>query len=214
MKFLYVLIGLVLITSCETTPTNIQLNTTSEQRFSICWSKNINGYVGNCNVEMIETDPNHAVFMTTYKSWNDWYALKEANKNISEQYDSGALDFRTANTAFYDSYKLFVEGIQNTWKQTVAEQEATKQRNTQMWKDINEGLQRANDALNQGNPNYRNNNTQNSPQPLKRQQYGTLESEYVSGFNKICVYDGVMGEFTKTISSTSICPLSAYIEID
>lgn len=81
--------------------------------------------------------------------------------------------------------------------------------------ELNEGLSKANDSLNAGNPNYRrNNNTQNSPQPLKRQQYGTLESEYVSGFNKICVYDGVMGEFTKTISSTSICPLSAYIEID
>ena len=213
MKYLYALFGLVLITSCVTTPTNIQLNTTSEQRFSICWSKNINGYVGNCNVEMIETDPNHEVFMTTYKSWNDWYALKEANKNISEQYDNGTLDFKTANTAFYDSYKLFIEGIQNTWKQTVSEQEAEKQRKAKMWNDLAEGLQRSNDALNQGNPNYRRSNTPNSPQPLERQQYGTLESEYVSGFNKICVYDGVMGEFTKTINSTSICTLSAYIKI-
>lgn len=188
MKYLYALVGLVLITSCETTPTNTQLNTTSEQRFSICWSKNINGYVGNCNVEMIETDPNHEVFMTTYKSWNDWYALKEANKNISEQYDSGALDFRTANTAFYDSYKLFVEGIQNTWKQTVAEQEAAKQKNAQMWKDINEGLQRANDALNQGNPNYGNNKTTRKKY-LRSSKYfnGKYECTYGIGINEVVI---------------------------
>ncbi|MDB3996853.1 hypothetical protein N9458_02375 [Gammaproteobacteria bacterium] len=159
MKYLYALLGLVLITSCETTPTNTQLITTPEQRVSICWSRNINGYVGNCNVEMIEADPNYDLFMTTYKGWNDFYALKEANKNISEQYDSGALDFRTANTYFYDSYKLFAEGITNTWKQTVAEQEAEKQRKAQMWKDFNEGLQRASDALNQGNRNYGNDKT-------------------------------------------------------
>ena len=35
--------------------------------------------------------------------------------------------------------------------------------------ELNEGLSKANDSLNAGNPNYRNNNTQNSPQPLKRQ---------------------------------------------
>lgn len=210
MKFLYVLIGLVLITSCETTPTNIQLNTTSEQRFSICWSKNINGYVGNCNVEMIETDPNHAVFMTTYKSWNDWYALKEANKNISEQYDSSALDFRTANTAFYDSYKLFVEGIQNTWKQTVAEQEASKQRNAQMWKDINEGLQRANDALNQGNPNYKRGSSSSSSQSIQPMTTRYLyESEYLKGTQKVCVYTASYGNKTQyrvLDNQYQICP--------
>tara|TARA_B100001093_G_scaffold294155_1_gene280583 strand:- start:238 stop:690 length:453 start_codon:yes stop_codon:yes gene_type:complete len=40
-------------------------------------------------------------------------------------------------------------------------------------------------------------------------QTGYLEEEYVSGFNKICVYSGVSGKFTKTISSVSLCPISA-----
>lgn len=91
----------------------------------------------------------------------------------------------------------------------------------EQWEEFNKsmvalekGLGEANATLNQGNPNYQNNNTQDSLSIPKRQQYGTLESEYVSGFNKICVYDGILGEFTKTLSSTSICPLSSYIEID
>ena len=72
--------------------------------------------------------------------------------------------------------------------------------------ELNEGLSKANDSLNQGNPNYRKNTTNTVT--------GTLQSEYVSSFNRICVYDGVTGEFTKTIKRSSVCPLSATYEID
>ena len=38
---------------------------------------------------------------------------------------------------------------------------------------------------------------------------GYLKDEYVSGFNKVCIYEGVSGTFTTNISSVGICPLSA-----
>ena len=81
--------------------------------------------------------------------------------------------------------------------------------------ELNEGLAKANDSLNAGNPNYRrNNNTQSNQQPLKRTVTGQLQSEYVSGYNKICTYKGISGEFTKTISRAYTCPLYETIEID
>ena len=38
---------------------------------------------------------------------------------------------------------------------------------------------------------------------------GFLKGERTSGMNKICYYNGPSGDFTKTISSVSICPQSA-----
>ena len=38
---------------------------------------------------------------------------------------------------------------------------------------------------------------------------GFLKGDRVSGMNKICYYNGPSGDFTKTISSVSICPQSA-----
>jgi len=38
---------------------------------------------------------------------------------------------------------------------------------------------------------------------------GFLKGDRVSGMNKICYYNGPSGNFTKTISSVSICPQSA-----
>ena len=35
---------------------------------------------------------------------------------------------------------------------------------------------------------------------------GFLKGERTSGMNKICYYNGPSGDFTKTISSVSICP--------
>ena len=37
---------------------------------------------------------------------------------------------------------------------------------------------------------------------------GFLQGERISGLNKICFYNGAAGSFTKTMSSTSICPQS------
>ena len=38
---------------------------------------------------------------------------------------------------------------------------------------------------------------------------GFLKGDSTSGMNKICYYNGPSGDFTKTISSVSICPQSA-----
>ena len=38
---------------------------------------------------------------------------------------------------------------------------------------------------------------------------GFLKGERTSGMNKICYYNGPSGDFTKTISSVSLCPQSA-----
>jgi hypothetical protein len=41
---------------------------------------------------------------------------------------------------------------------------------------------------------------------------GTLSYEYVSGHNRICVYDSVHGQFAITIDAMRVCPLT--MEID
>lgn len=38
---------------------------------------------------------------------------------------------------------------------------------------------------------------------------GFLKGEQTSGLNKICYYEGPSGQFTKTVRSINICPLSA-----
>ena len=38
---------------------------------------------------------------------------------------------------------------------------------------------------------------------------GFKTGEQVSGLNKICYYEGASGAFSKTVSATSLCPLSA-----
>ncbi len=35
---------------------------------------------------------------------------------------------------------------------------------------------------------------------------GFKTGEQISGFNKICYYDGASGAFSKTVSSISLCP--------
>jgi hypothetical protein len=37
---------------------------------------------------------------------------------------------------------------------------------------------------------------------------GFLKREYVSGFNKICVYDRLGSEYAMTISAVALCPMS------
>ncbi|MAV04127.1 MAG: hypothetical protein CMC31_00485 [Flavobacteriaceae bacterium] len=116
----------ILITSCATPTNNIsqQLETSTEQRISICRSKNIDGYIGNCIIELIENDKYHSEFMTNYVAWKDWYILKEANKNLLEQYESDIINSIEANKNFNDSYKLFVDELNKSWKQRTTKQEA------------------------------------------------------------------------------------------
>lgn len=47
-----------------------------------------------------------------------------------------------------------------------------------------------------------------SEQPSDDRRQGFLKGESISGLNKICYYSGTAGTYAKTISSTSLCPLS------
>ena len=62
--------------------------------------------------------------MTNYVAWKDWYILKEANKNYLEQYESDTINSIEANKYFNDSYKLFVDELNKSWKQRTTKQEA------------------------------------------------------------------------------------------
>ena len=92
------------------------------------------------------------------------------------------------------------------------EQQANWEKFDKKLDEFNEVVGESNDILNAGNPNYKN-NSGNTDQ-FKTERSGTFQGEYVSGFNKICIYKGISGEFTKTFTATTICPLRATIEID
>ena len=59
----------------------------------------------------------------------------------------------------------------------------------------------------------RTNRSMRSSQSNRQQNSGSttgfFEGETASGFNKICTYSSVRGDFTKTIGSTQLCPLTA-----
>jgi hypothetical protein len=48
---------------------------------------------------------------------------------------------------------------------------------------------------------------QPSQTPMTR-PVGFLKREYVSGFNRVCIYDKLGSDYAVTISATSLCPLS------
>ena len=62
-----------------------------------------------------------------------------------------------------------------------------------------------------GGSNYGSNNSTfgNSSQLNQMSNRGQLSGERSSGLNKTCYYDSIKGTFTKTVSSVSLCPLSA-----
>ena len=76
----------------------------------------------------------------------------------------------------------------------------------EQWEEFNQGMSDLEESLGESNAIL---NGRNSYYGNRTSQSGNLNRDYVSGFNKICIYDGVSGEFAKTISSTSLCPLSA-----
>lgn len=47
-----------------------------------------------------------------------------------------------------------------------------------------------------------------TPPPLNPPSVtGSLKRQYVSGMNRICVYDTIRGDYTVTVSSAELCPL-------
>lgn len=198
MKYLYALVGIVLITSCATT--QIQLpapySMTTEQRFAKCTAQNLNKYIGDCVMQTFDVEQGHAGWMQLYGTQDDWKLVVDTNNDISRRYKLGQLNAETSNLLFERVYNLTRDIVNTRAKemQTQAEAdrakaEADRIRLAQVLKDLEEGLGKANAALNQGNPNYANNEITRKKR-LTRSTYlnnGKTECKYGIGVNEIII---------------------------
>ena len=198
MRYLYALLGLVLITSCATTQMQLPApySMTTEQRFAKCTAQNLNKYIGDCVMQTFDVEQGHAGWMQLYGTQNDWQLVVDTNNDISRRYRLGELNAETSNLLFERVYNLTRDIVNTRAKEMQAQAEADRIKKAQMWKDLEEGLGEVNAILN---------GTTGS-------QTGTItyfkDYDYVAGFNRICIYKFGSTQVARTIPSTSLCPLS------
>ena len=183
MKYLGVFISIVLVSSC------VVMTKNDFERQNECKVKFYGEYWGDCYIEITESDPAFSFQISNSVGIDRWNLLKLESRDLKKAVDNKVLTVTQANNRF-------VSILGDLGR---IEQQKNAQTQEQL-KALSDSLGRANNILN---------GRTSTKTSVSQGQTGYLEDEYVSGFNKICVYSGVSGKFTKTISSVSLCPISA-----
>lgn len=181
MKHFIYTLSFVLIASCTT------MQTSSLDRETSCQVEFYNQYWGNCYIESTESDPNF--FTLLDKSGigeKSWELFKLQSKDIEALISSNTISVFDGNRMF----KGLIIDIQ-------AIQDAKNQQRAEQWQAIGQALS------NTGNPYNPNNSGSNTGGMLY-----TLESSYMSGSNRICIYKLGSQTATHTISGIGLCPIS------
>lgn len=189
MKYLSIIFSLILITSCATTQSSYPqgYSMTTEQRFAKCTAENINKYIGNCVIETIEEEPPHYEWVTLLNMEEDWKLLVDATKDIDNKYRLGELDTETSNLMFTRMYGLTEEIWNTKVDNLVATNEAERIKKAQMWMAVGEALKTT--------PSQYPTTTMPTPVPIQKPKVSyRLDSEYVEGRQKICVYKNNLGQ--------------------
>ncbi|MDA9143401.1 hypothetical protein N9N99_02390 [Gammaproteobacteria bacterium] len=196
MKKLY-LLSILFIVSCASVTGGFPKDTieTSIERATRCYYENYNEYWGNCWIEESKEEPTFEEWVEYLKMEKSWYMLQGLNDKLLIGLETNATNITEANRIFGIAVTDIDAIVNATIQVNIKEAELRRQQ-------IAIALIAMGQALQDTGGGYQGYNT-------ARGQTGFLESDYVSGFNKICIYDGISGTFTKVISSTSLCPLSS-----
>lgn len=204
MKKLLLILPFLIVGCVSTIP---QMTTSGQERMEICKIKSKESYWGDCYIKSGKSDPNYqSVKAYTTKNYpkaqSAWNVVEFLNFDLLARLESKTIDVETANLEIQEKLDWYYKVFTDEYNFKIAQEEQKRQQTALAWQQLGEALNQSTATLNQNNPAY--NQNQNTVKNT-----GFLKDEYVSGFNKVCIYDGISGTFTLNISSTGICPLSA-----
>lgn len=211
MRYLYVLFGLVLVTSCATTqsPYPADYLITSEQRLARCTAQNIDGYIGDCVMKSFDSEPSHMEWVELLQLNEDWSLLVDANNDISRKHKLGELNTETSNLMFKRMYYLTKEIFDAKGNNLLAQAEADRIKKAQMWMALGDALQSSNNTLNGRTGTTMPSVAPTMPTIQKPKVSYRLDSQYVEGRQKVCVYKDNVGRTEYIVKDTTyaICDM-------
>jgi hypothetical protein len=196
MRIYYFILSTFLLVGCESFNEGLQEGwEKGKNKFTLtkapkvidqCNADNFGEYYGDCIFKTYESKSYKAEYLEKYNYRSDWIEISQINTNILDDLATEKISITEANELFMDKFDaLYQKELQRLEKRDQALQ------------DIADSFGKIGDRQ-----SGRINN-------VGQGQTGYLEDEYISGFNKICIYSGIKGDFTKTISSQALCPLTA-----
>lgn len=211
MRYLYALFGLVLIASCATTQSPYPANylVTTDQRFARCTAQNLDGYIGDCVIKSFDSEPSHNEWLELLEVKEDWSLLVDANNDISRKYAVGELNTETANLMFERMYNLTKDIFDTKGNNLMAQAEADRIKKAQMWMALGDALQSSNNTLNGRTGTTMPSVAPTMPTIQKPKVSYRLDSQYVEGKQKVCVYKDNFGktEFVVKDTTYAICDM-------
>lgn len=196
MKNIYLFLTLV-ITSCASVTGGFpkDTNETTTERATRCYYENINEYWGDCWIQESKLEPTFNQWVEYLKMEKSWAMLQGLNEKLLIGLQTNATNSDEANRIFAKAVTDIDAIVNATIQYNANEAELKRQQ-------IAIALISMGNALQGAGNTYQGYNA-------ARGQKGFLNGDYISGFNKICIYNGASGTFTKVVSSASICPISS-----
>ena len=206
MKRLYLLI-ILFVVSCQSPnayygfPENTKRTTL--ERGQYC--EDINGYeyFGECWIRESYKEENFLEWVRVLNMYESWNLMKQLNQDLKRKLSVGEITKFRANNIFRSAL-YEVDEITNLRIQrnvaSVDQQVALRNQR------IGLALAGVSQAINQSTNNTSINHQELlKPSTQKNNITGNFKYSYISGFNKMCVYTSVRGDFIKSVPKDAIC---------
>ena len=202
----------ILIGGCATTPPQLELSALERQE--MCKINNIGKYWGDCLIKNITNDPNfNKVQQHNLKYYPTTYTQNRTliiiNTGLKRQLESGQITDDEANIQFEEKLILYRKSANEEYARVARKAEEKKQETALAWKQLGEALSSANATLS-GNNSVNNQNNRITPAKLKVSF--RLQSSYMNGYQKVCVYAYRTHTQTWTTSSAVTCPSTKHFD--
>jgi len=202
----------ILIGGCATTPP--QFETTAYEREGKCKIDYRNQYWGDCYIRAAKADPNflkvQAFVKKNYPSSNMQYNLLQyLNDDLLERLADNEITIDEANNSFQAKLDRYRSVTDREIASVAREKEDERQKAQLALQQLSESLRQANTTLS-GNNTASNQNNQITPSKLKVSF--RLQSSYMNGYQKVCVYAYRTHTRTWTTSSLVTCPSTKHFD--
>ena len=202
----------ILIGGCATTsPT---LNTTASMRIEICKIDKKDDYWGDCYIQTTLADPNSQKLFAYVKknspnAYMQFNLLRSLNDVLVKKLENGEIDTDEANQTFQAKYDRARSVTKREAENAEILREQKREQSALALQQLSEGLSRASATLS-GNNSVNNQNNRITPAKLKVSF--RLQSSYMNGYQKVCVYAYRTHTQTWTTSSAVTCPSSKHFD--
>lgn len=194
-----------------------QLSKTGEQRVRYCELMNLDKYIGHCYFKDLRGDINYSsvrsyVANNYPESMKTWEMIEFTHKQLSSYLEKNEITDARANELLKESFAVYDRTFEWENSKLVAEQNAANLKKGCMSLALSSALNPALASQNNAIMASRGCGTsmpvsEPTAAPTSRFTY-YLKSNYVSGFNRVCVYSNGVSDYTETIGSTDLCEIS------